>query len=259
MPGIPRGVNVQAVPGSRRVPQLDLTGATIVFDLDGTLVDTAPDLANALNDVLARGGHDTVSLETIRHAVGHGARIMIEEALRRAGVTDDIDRMLAEFLVHYEANIAAESRPFPGAVAALESLAGAGARLAVCTNKRAHLSRKLLAALDLQSHFQAIAGRDTYAVSKPDPGHLIQVIAAAGGDRRSAVMVGDSVTDLLAAQGADIPSILVSFGYAAHSLEGINPDATIDHFDELVPTAARLLEATRLGVRDGRRAGQTPQ
>jgi phosphoglycolate phosphatase len=138
-----------------------MTGATIVFDLDGTLVDTAPDLANALNDVLARGGHDTVPLETIRHAVGHGARVMIEETLRRAGVTDDIDRMLAEFLVHYEANIAAESRPFPGAVAALESLAGAGARLAVCTNKRAYLTHKLLAELGLQSDFQAIAGRDT--------------------------------------------------------------------------------------------------
>ena len=257
MPGIPRGVNVQAVLGSWRVQQLDMTGATIVFDLDGTLVDTAPDLANALNDVLARGGHDTVSLETIRHAVGHGARVMIEEALRRAGVTDDIDRMLAEFLVHYEASIAAESRPFPGAVAALEALAGAGARLAVCTNKRAYLSRKLLAELGLQSYFQAIAGRDTYTVSKPDPGHLIQVIAAAGGDCRRAVMIGDSMTDLLAARRARVPSILVRFGYAADSLDGIAPDATIDHFDELVPTAARLLDAGRLGAGDRRRAGRS--
>jgi phosphoglycolate phosphatase len=256
MPGIPRGVNVQAVLGSRRVQQLDMTGATIVFDLDGTLVDTAPDLANALNDVLARGGHDTVPLETIRHAVGHGARVMIEETLRRAGVTDDIERMLAEFLLHYEANIAAESRPFPGAVAALEALTGAGARLAVCTNKRAYLSHKLLAELGLQSYFQAIAGRDTYAVSKPDPGHLIQVIAEAGGHAGRAVMIGDSATDLLAAKGAGVPSILVRFGYAADSLDGITPDATVDHFDELVPTAARLLEAARLGASDRRRAGQ---
>jgi len=237
------------------VPQLGMTGATIVFDLDGTLVDTAPDLANALNHVLARRGHDTVTLETIRHAVGHGARVMIEEALRRAGVTDDIDRMLAEFLVHYEANIAAESRPFPGAVAALDILAAAGARLAVCTNKRAYLSQKLLAELGLQSYFQALAGRDTFAVSKPDPGHLTQVIAAAGGDPERAVMIGDSVTDLLAAKGAGVPSILVRFGYAARSLDGIAPDATIDHFDELVPTAARLLEAAHLGTTGRDRAG----
>jgi phosphoglycolate phosphatase len=238
------------------VPQLDLTGATIVFDLDGTLVDTAPDLANALNDVLARRGHETVTLETIRHAVGHGARAMIEEALRRAGVTDDIDRMLSEFLVHYEANITAESRPFPGAVATLDVLAGAGARLAVCTNKRTYLSRKLLADLGLHSYFHAIAGRDTYAVSKPDPGHLTQTIATAGGDPGRAVMIGDSMTDLLAAKGAGVPSILVRFGYAADSLDGIAPNSTIDHFDELVPTAARLLDEARLGASTHRQAGR---
>ena len=100
--------------------------ATIVFDLDGTLVDTAPDLTNALNDVLVRRGHEPVEVEAIRGCVGHGARVMIEQSLRRAGARDDVDRMLAEFLVHYEANIASESRPFPGAVAALELLAAPG-------------------------------------------------------------------------------------------------------------------------------------
>jgi phosphoglycolate phosphatase len=259
MPGIPRGVNVEGLPRSRRVQQLDMTGATIVFDLDGTLVDTAPDLTNALNDVLLRRSHRPVSLETIRHAVGHGARVMIEEALRRAGVTDDIDRMLAEFLVHYEANIAAESRPFPGAVAALDSLAKAGARLAVCTNKRAHLADKLLAELDLKSYFQAIAGRDTYAVSKPDPGHLTQVIDAAGGDQDYAVMIGDSMMDLLAAKGAGVPVVLVRFGYAAYEVDGLDASAVIDHFDELLPTATRLLEAARLGTSERGRAGRVRQ
>ena len=156
--------------------------ATIVFDLDGTLVDTAPDLTNALNDVLTRRGHAPVAADTIRACVGHGARVMIEEALRRAGARDDVDRMLAEFLVHYEANIANESRPFPGAVAALEDLAAQGATLAVCTNKREYLSRKLLEELDLARYFSGLAGRDTFAVSKPDPGHLTGVIALAGGD-----------------------------------------------------------------------------
>ena len=106
-----------------------LNHATIVFDLDGTLVDTVADLTNALNDVLVRRGHAAVPGETIRACVGHGARAMIEEALRRLRARGDIDLMLEEFLVHYEANIATESRPYPGAVAALESLAARGATL----------------------------------------------------------------------------------------------------------------------------------
>ena len=146
-----------------------LKQATIVFDLDGTLVDTAPDLSNALNDVMTRRGHAPVPAETVRACVGHGARVMIEQALRRAGASDDVDRMLAEFLVHYEANIAAESRPFPGAVGALETLLAQGATLAVCTNKREYLSRKLLEELDLAWYFSGLAGRDTFSVSKPDP------------------------------------------------------------------------------------------
>src|SRR5215813_8850858 len=125
-------VNVQARTSTLQ-PRANLTDATIVFDLDGTLVDTAPDLTNALNDALTRRGHTPIPQETIRSAVGFGARVMIDEALRRAGAADDIDEMLAEFLVHYEANIAAESRPFPGAVASLEALAASGARLAICT------------------------------------------------------------------------------------------------------------------------------
>jgi phosphoglycolate phosphatase-like HAD superfamily hydrolase len=136
------------------VPRTRLRNATIVFDLDGALVDTAPDLTNALNDALTRRGHTAIPQETIRSAVGFGARVMIEEALRRAGAAEDIDEMLAEFLVHYEANIAAESRPFLGAVASLETLAASGARLAICTNKCEYLTRKLLEALGLQHYFK---------------------------------------------------------------------------------------------------------
>jgi phosphoglycolate phosphatase len=141
-----------------------LSHATIVFDLDGTLVDTAPDLMTALNDVLTKRGHAPVCAETIRACIGQGARVMIEEALRRTSAEDDVDRMLAAFLSHYEANIAAESRPFPGAVEALESLRGQGATLAVCTNKREYLSRKLLQEVDLADYFSALAGRDTSGV-----------------------------------------------------------------------------------------------
>jgi len=216
--------------------------ATIVFDLDGTLVDTAPDLTNALNDVLTRRGHVPVELATIRACVGHGARVMIEEALRRADAEGDVDRMLAEFLVYYAANIANESRPYPGAVAALEGLAAKGATLAVCTNKREHLSRKLLEELDLARYFSSIAGRDTFAVSKPDPGHLTQLIALAGGKPSRAVMVGDSDIDILTAKAASVPVILVSFGYADVPLDHLAPEAVIDHFDELEPRAGALLD-----------------
>src|SRR5262245_3364550 len=142
-------------------------GTTIVFDLDGTLVDTAPDLTNALNDVRMRRGHEPVPIEAIRGCVGHGARVMIEQSLTRVAARGDVDRMLAEFLAHYETNIARESRPYPGAFAALDRLVGQGARLAICTNKRASLSRLLLQKLGIEHYFTALAGRDTFPVAKP--------------------------------------------------------------------------------------------
>ncbi len=241
MPGLPSPVNAISQARMINVPRANLRDATIVFDLDGTLIDTAPDLTNALNDALTRRGHAAIAQETIRSAVGFGARVMIEEALRRAGAAEDIDEMLAEFLVHYEANIAAESKPFPGAVATLETLAASGARLAICTNKREYLTRKLLEALGLQHYFQGIAGRDTFAVSKPDPGHLTGVIAQAGGEPSRAIMVGDSDVDIRTAKDARVPSILVSFGYAREALGDLVPDAVINHFDELVPSASSIL------------------
>lgn len=223
------------------MPQRSFHDATIVFDLDGTLVDTAPDLTNALNAVLLRRGHEPVSAATIRSAVGMGAKVMIEDALQHAGASDDIDAMLAEFLVHYEANIAEESRPFPGAVAALDGFHRAGARLAVCTNKREYLSRRLLEALGLNAYFEAIAGRDTFGVSKPDPGHLDQTIALAGGSKERALMIGDSEVDLRAAKSARVPMVLVSFGYARGPIAMTEPEAVIDRYDELLPVAERLL------------------
>jgi phosphoglycolate phosphatase len=189
-----------------------LKDTTIVFDLDGTLVDTAPDLTNALNHALARAGQAPVSAETVRSLVGMGARVMIEEGLRRAGVTGDLEAMLGDFLVHYEANIAAESRPFPGAAEALELLRGEGAKLAVCTNKREYLSRKLLQELGLEGYFGAIAGRDTFPMAKPDPGHLTGAIRLAGGAPSRAVMIGDSDVDVRTAKAASVPIVLVSFG-----------------------------------------------
>lgn len=231
-----------------------LKDATIVFDLDGTLVDSAPDLTNALNDVLVRRGHAPLAAEVIRCAVGRGARIMIETALAMAGIEEDVDAMLAEFLEHYEANIAAQSRPFPGAVDVLERLAERGARLAVCTNKRESLSRRLLQELGLFGHFAAIAGRDTFPVSKPDPGHLTRTIALAGGNPAHALMVGDSEFDFAAAWGAGVPVVLARFGYGPLPQCGNGRAApTIDHFRELEALAGALLGAKARGA-----VGQNP-
>ena len=217
---------------------------TIVFDLDGTLVDTAPDLTHALNYALARGGQPPVSPETVRSLVGLGAQVMVEEGLRRAGVKADLKSMLGDFLTHYEANIAAESRPFPGAVEALDRLKTEGARLAICTNKRESLSRKLLQELGLERYFSAIAGRDTFAVSKPDPGHLTGAIRLAGGDPFRAVMIGDSDVDVKAAKAASVPVVLVSFGYAGPAPAATAAEAVIDHFEELHANLTSLLMAT---------------
>jgi phosphoglycolate phosphatase len=233
------------------VPRADLRNATIVFDLDGTLVDTAPDLTNALNDALIRRGHHPIPQEAIRQAVGFGARVMIEDALRLAGADEDIDQFAGRVPGALRANIAVESRPFPGAVGSLETLAAAGARLAVCTNKREYLSKKLLVELGLQHYFHSIAGRDTFAVSKPDPGHLTQVIAQAGGVPSRAIMVGDSDVDLRTAKEASVPAILVSFGYAPRALDAFAPHAVIDHFDELGPSIDAILGGAERQARRG--------
>jgi phosphoglycolate phosphatase len=219
-----------------------LKNASIVFDLDGTLVDTAPDLTNTLNHVLEAHGHEPVPAVCVREAVGRGAKAMIEQALGMANAESDTERMLADFLAHYETNIAVESRPFPGAVEALERLTAAGARLAVCTNKRERLTHLLLQALEIDHYFTAVSGRDTLGVSKPDPRHLLGTIAAMEGRPSRAVMVGDSTVDLQAAQGAGVPSILVSFGYCPPPPEGPRPDAVIDHFEELEERALALLK-----------------
>jgi phosphoglycolate phosphatase len=237
------------------LPSYPLLGATVVFDLDGTLIDTAPDLTNALNHVLVERGHAPVSRATIRSTVGHGARIMIEEGLRHAGVTDDVDAMLAAFLRYYEAHIAVESRPFPGAVAVLEELRALGARLAICTNKREYLARLLLEALFLDSFFEAISGRDTFGASKPDPSHLIETIQAAGGDPRRAIMIGDSEVDVRAASAAGVPVVWVSFGYAPPGpLGGPAPDATIDDFEALTAEVRRLFRLSQAHALEPRSA-----
>ncbi len=221
-----------------------LAGATIVFDLDGTLIDTAPDLVSTLNLLLAREGIAALPLSEARDMIGHGAKALIARGFAVAGAPVDerkLSALFVDFIDHYLAHIADESRPFPGMIAALDALAAEGARLAVCTNKRTDLSVALLDALGLTDRFAAIVGADAAPAPKPSAAHLIATVERAGGNIGRAVMVGDSASDAGAARAAGVPLVLVSFGYTDTPVRELGADALIDHFDDLPSACRRLL------------------
>lgn len=221
-----------------------VTDATVVFDLDGTLVDTAPDLVGTLNLLLADQNLPSLSVEAIRPMIGAGAKVMIERGFAAAGEPLDPGRvpaLFARFIDVYQSRIADESAPFPGAVEAVDVLRAAGARLAICTNKRTGLSVQLLEALGIADRFDSVVGADSVAAPKPDAGHLIAAVEQAGGRLDRALMVGDSGTDAAAARAAGVPLVLVSFGYTETPAAKLGADILIDHFDELAGACTRLL------------------
>lgn len=230
-----------------------LAGAVIAFDLDGTLVDTAPDLIGTLNVLLRDEGLPALPMAEARPFIGRGARWMIERGFEAAGEHLHPVRSQAlfeRFIVHYRERIADESRPFPGCETALDALAAAGARLCVCTNKRTDLSVALLERLDLARRFEAIVGADMAPAIKPDPRHLQVAVEAVGGEMARTVMVGDAATDAGAARGAGAGLILVSFGYTETPVADLGPDELIHSFDALPEACLRLL--TACGPRSGR-------
>jgi phosphoglycolate phosphatase len=220
---------------------------TVVFDLDGTLVDTAPDLVAALNHTLAREGLPPVPYEDARAMVGGGAHLMVERGVKAHGRVPppaEIERMVKDdFIAHYADHIADRSRPFAGVEAALDRLGGDGCRLAVCTNKLAWLSLRLLDTLGLSARFAAICGPDTFGVAKPDPKILRETIARAGGDPARAIMIGDSMTDISTARNAGVPVIAVDFGYTEIPVALLKPDRVISHFGELPEAILGLIRA----------------
>jgi phosphoglycolate phosphatase len=223
-----------------------LAGATIAFDLDGTLVETAPDLVGTLNVLLAEEGHAPLPLEEARDYIGRGARWLIERGFAASGASLDEGRasqLFDRFISHYLDHIADASHPFPGVVEALTAMKAAGARLVVCTNKRTDLSVALLDALDLSRLFEAVVGADIVPAPKPDPRHLQAAVAAAGGSMDRAIMVGDAATDAGAARAAGTPLVLVSFGYTEIPAAELGPDILIHHFDELPGACLQLLSA----------------
>ena len=220
---------------------------TVVFDLDGTLVDTAPDLISALNFVLDREGLPPVPLESARTMIGAGARRLIERGLEQDGRSDspkDITRLTDDFIEYYAAHIADASRPFDGLESALDDLQANGYRFAVCTNKLEWLSKLLLDRLGLSARFAAICGADTFGISKPDPAILQQTVARAGGQLSTTIMVGDAGPDIGVARRAGIPVIGVEFGYTEVPIADLKPDLLIGHMRDL-PEAVERLAALR--------------
>lgn len=227
-------------------PRRRLDGVVVAFDLDGTLVDTAPDLMGTLNALLGQEGLPPLAYETAPLLVGRGAKVMIERGFAAAGEPLDEPRassLFERYIAMYLDRIADESAPFEGVLQALDALEAEGAILAVCTNKRTDLSLALLDKLDLTERFKAIVGADQAPRPKPDASHLLHTIEKAGGDPARAVMVGDSINDVLAARNAKVPMILVSFGYTDIPPRDMDGDVLIDRFDELFGAVVTLVPA----------------
>lgn len=225
-----------------------MSSPLVIFDLDGTLVDTAPDLVATLNLILSREGLPPVDFEAARNFVGGGARLMVERGVAAAGrtlPTAAIDGYTRDFVDHYTVHLADTSKPFPGVEAALATLAERGYRFAVCTNKLEGLSVRLLDALGLSKWFSAICGADTFGISKPDPEILRRTIARAGALGNRAVMVGDSLMDIATARAVGVPVIAVDFGYTDTPISALAPDRIISRFADLPDAVFALMGGTK--------------
>jgi phosphoglycolate phosphatase len=215
----------------------------VVFDLDGTLVDTAPDLHAHLNEMLAELGRPGFALDEVRPMIGDGARMLLRRGLDASGGMPagvDLEALFAEFLRRYTARPLRFGALFDGVEHALRALAAAGTRLGVCTNKPQAPTDRLLAALDLAHHFAVVIGGDSLPVRKPDPGHLRAVLDRLGAAPERAVLVGDSANDVQAAAATGVPCVLVSFGYTATPARALGAARVIDHMSELPATLASL-------------------
>lgn len=215
---------------------------TVLFDLDGTLVDSAPDLADALDALLVERGHAPVGIVHTRRLIGHGVASLVTQALAEKGETltaPELAAAVQRFLDHYTPNLSRRSLPYPHTVQTLTELATAGWRLVVCTNKLEASARRLLADHGLLPFFDLVAGPDTFGVAKPDPAHLLCCLPTGG----PAIMIGDSEPDIMAAKAAKVPIIAVVWGYAKRPLVDLAPDAIAQSMRD-IPALVAQIDAT---------------
>jgi len=213
----------------------------LLFDLDGTLVDTLPDLTNALNETLRECGHAPLSAAEVRPMIGDGMPMLLARGFAaRGGERAQAEAMHRRFIEIYEAHATENSRSYPGVAGTLSSLRRRGYRTAVCTNKPQHATGEVLSGLGLGALFDGFAGGDRYAVRKPDPGHLLRLIAELGGQPTRAAMIGDSENDAASARAAGLPLLLMRYGYARIDPAKLGADLVLDRFDEL-PAALETL------------------
>jgi len=217
----------------------------LIFDLDGTLVDTAPDLLGAMNAVLIKAGRETLDPATLRHMVGFGARALITQAFEATGAAVEANALpglVDDFIVHYREHLSDGSVPFPGVAETLADLRSAGAHLGVLTNKPQELVAPLLRALDLEKYFTAIHGAGRYSYVKPDPRVFHHVVEELTGDSHAlALMIGDSKTDVATARAAKAPVILLSYGYTPEPAETLGADAVTGDFREIPALLKQLV------------------
>lgn len=235
--------------------ELPMLSITVVFDLDGTVADTAADLIEAANTALAAEGLGPAPAAEVKKGVGYGAKAMLQCAMASLGQkmeAEQLNRLSDRLVEHYEENIAAKTRLFPGFGEAAADLREAGVKLALCTNKRERLTLRLLSKLGIGSLFDAMACGDTYPFHKPDPRHITGAVQLVGGELSAAIMVGDSEVDVAAARGAGIPVIATTFGYAAVPAGELGADAVLEHYAELTALIRELLPGSchRLTARE---------
>ena len=225
--------------------EMIMTQKLVIFDLDGTLIDTSYDLLDSLNHCLISVELKPVKYEDLTFLVGQGARAMIVRAfeLNGAKVSEgELNRLVDVFVEHYTENMPGKSVAYPGLHQALDRLEDAGIKFAICTNKHEGLATKLMDTLSMSDRFVALTGGDTFEVRKPDGRHIEGTIELANGSVDQTLMIGDSINDILAAKNANIPSIAVPFGFTDVPVETLDPTHIIQHFDELtVELIDRLL------------------
>ena len=216
---------------------LPTKAAAVVFDLDGTLIDSADDLGAAANRLLAAEGRRPLSPQEVRRFIGDGSRVFVERAWAATGTPAEtpaaLEALVARFIAEYQSDVAGHTVAYPGAVEIVAALKAAGIAVAVCTNKPQRPAELVLEALGFAPHLDAVAGGDRFAHRKPDPRHLLDTLALLGRTPRDAVMVGDNEHDMAVAHGAGTGAVLVSYGYARLPLADIEADARIDRLAEL--------------------------